>query len=281
MPDLTDAFPLDQTESSDLDGDGIGDNSDPDADGDGVDNEQDVFPLDSSESSDRDGDGIGDNADAYPDDAHQSVNAGNPPLVIHLDYFGENGIAAYDVGYYFHTPQESNLDVYTKDNGDLLYYYFGSTCEGEFNGNWRTTNTMNSTNSSSSEYGMGLQYPQRCVDPAIRYTNLTHDENLDWDMTFYYSLEELGGSCPTNSSGFPECSCNEGYSGSLIFDQDSLSWIGSCAEDVNADNPAEPNNNSTDSNNTTPLDEENEVPGFGFFTVSISLLAISFFRRRE
>ena len=281
VPDLTDAFPLDQTEWSDLDSDGIGDNSDPDADGDGVDNEQDAFPLDSSESSDRDGDGIGDNADAYPDDAHQSANAGNPPLVIHLDYFGENGIAAYDVGYYFHTPQEFNLDVYTKDNGDILYYYFGSTCEGEFNGNWRTTNSMNSTNSSSPDYGMGLQYPQRCVDPAIRYTNLTHDENLDWDMTFYYSLEELGGSCPANSFGFPECSCNDGYSGSLTFEQDTLSWIGSCVEDVNADDTAEPNNNSADSNNTTPLDEENEVPGFGFFTVSISLLAISFFRRRE
>ena len=281
VPDLIDAFPLDPTESSDLDGDGIGDNSDPDADGDGVDNEEDAFPLDSSESSDRDGDGIGDNADAYPDDAHQSVNAGTPPLVIHLDYFGENGIAAYDIGYYFHTPQEFNSDVYTKDNGDLLYYYFGSNCDGEFNGNWRTTSSMNSTNPSSSEYGMGMQYPQRCVDPAIRYANLTHDDNLDWDMTFYYSLEVLGGACPANSSGFPECSCNDGYSGSLIFDQNTLSWMGSCLEDANVDNPDEPNDNSTDSNDTTPLDEENEVPGFGLISVTISLLALSFYRRRK
>ena len=57
-----DVFPS-AAESSDLDGDGVGDNADPDRDGDGVANEDDVFPEDSSESSDLDGDGIGDNAD--------------------------------------------------------------------------------------------------------------------------------------------------------------------------------------------------------------------------
>ncbi len=35
-PDISDAFPLDPTEDSDLDGDGIGDNADTDADGDGI-----------------------------------------------------------------------------------------------------------------------------------------------------------------------------------------------------------------------------------------------------
>ena len=46
-------------ESSDLDGDGIGDNADPDRDGDGVANEDDAFPENAAESSDPDGDGIG------------------------------------------------------------------------------------------------------------------------------------------------------------------------------------------------------------------------------
>lgn len=280
--DVEDWFPLDGTESSDMDGDGIGDNSDSDTDGDGVENDLDAFPLDSSESVDSDGDGIGDNSDAYPNDANQSINAGNQPLIIHLEYFGENGIAAYDAGFYVHAPQTFNADVYTREDGDILYYYYGGNCDGDFNGNWRTTSTLNSTNSSSSEYGMGMQYPQRCVDPAIRYANLTHDDNLDWDITFYYSLEELGGDCPVNSSGFPVCTCNAAYSGNLVFDETTMAWIGSCVEDASVEEPADnENNNSTESNNTTPLDEENEVPGFGFITVSISLLAISFFRRRK
>jgi hypothetical protein len=101
-------------------------------------------------------------------------------------------------------------------------------------------------------------------------------------MTFYYSLEELGGSCPANSSNFPVCTCNTGYSGNLVFDEVTMTWMGSCVESTNVEEPADnENNNSTESNNTTPLDEENEVPGFGFITVLISLLAISFFRRRE
>src|SRR5690606_39634008 len=101
--DFQDAFPLDPSEWSDLDGDGIGDNSDPDRDGDGisneyeeqlgfdpndpnstppdldgdgipdaldpdrdgdgVDNENDRFPSDPSECSGLDGDGLGDNSD--------------------------------------------------------------------------------------------------------------------------------------------------------------------------------------------------------------------------
>ena len=62
-PDYLDAFPNDSSETSDLNGDGIGDNADPDRDGDGVANESDVFPNDPTESADQDGDGIGDNAD--------------------------------------------------------------------------------------------------------------------------------------------------------------------------------------------------------------------------
>jgi len=137
---------------------------------------------------------------------------------------------------------------------------------------------------------MGMQYPQRCVDSAIRYTNLTHSNNTEWDMTFYYNLEDLGGSCPVNSSGFPMCSCNDGYEGDLFFDENSLSWIGSCIESiVDVDDPVDDesdsvddeSNNSTEANDSIPLDEDNEVPGFGFMTVSVSLLVISFFRRRK
>jgi len=67
VDDINDAFPLDATETADLDGDGIGNNADDDIDGDGVNNELDLFPFNSDESTDLDGDGIGDNADTDDD----------------------------------------------------------------------------------------------------------------------------------------------------------------------------------------------------------------------
>ncbi|TWX51054.1 beta-propeller fold lactonase family protein [Colwellia hornerae] len=58
-----DAFPLNRFEWLDTDGDGLGNNSDPDIDGDGYLNEDDAFPLDNTEWVDNDGDGLGDNTD--------------------------------------------------------------------------------------------------------------------------------------------------------------------------------------------------------------------------
>ena len=279
--------------NADTDGDGLSDGeestlgSDPnnaDTDGDGVNDTADDFPMDNSEWIDTDDDGIGDNSDAYPNDPNQSINAGIQPIAIYLEYFGSENIAAEDSGYYFHNPQDSNVDVYLRNDGEILYYYFSESCTGQYNGNWRTTNanSLNSTNSSSVDYGAGMQYPQRCVDPAIRYTNLTHDDNLDWDITFYYSIDDLIPPCPPNSSGFPFCSCDSGTSGEIIFDyENGIKWLGICEESSTSVDENDNENNQTSSNNTTPLDEENEVPGFGFITVSISLLAISFFRRRK
>ncbi|MGA8259395.1 MAG: thrombospondin type 3 repeat-containing protein, partial [Arenicellales bacterium] len=63
VPDVNDRFPKDPKETTDMDGDGIGDNSDPDIDGDGVPNDKDPFPKDPKEWSDMDHDGIGDNSD--------------------------------------------------------------------------------------------------------------------------------------------------------------------------------------------------------------------------
>ncbi|MFC1751248.1 thrombospondin type 3 repeat-containing protein, partial [Pseudomonadota bacterium] len=59
VPDISDAFPLDATESRDSDGDGVGDNAD-------------VFPVNAFESHDTDGDGVGDNGDAFPTDPYKS-----------------------------------------------------------------------------------------------------------------------------------------------------------------------------------------------------------------
>jgi len=59
--DTEDAFPLDPTEDTDTDSDGIGNNTDTDDDLD------DAFPLDSTEDTDTDSDGIGNNTDTYDD----------------------------------------------------------------------------------------------------------------------------------------------------------------------------------------------------------------------
>lgn len=84
---LSDAFPYDETESVDTDGDRVGDNLDNDDDNDGVDDSRDPFPFDETENSDIDQDGIGDNSDDdkdgdgisnegddFPTDAERSEN---------------------------------------------------------------------------------------------------------------------------------------------------------------------------------------------------------------
>jgi hypothetical protein len=108
VPDTSDRFPLDATESQDTDNDGVGNNEDtdddndavPDAgdncplnsnanqldtdadalgnvcdaddDNDGVNDAQDAFPLDPAESADFDGDGLGDNRDNCPSIANSN-----------------------------------------------------------------------------------------------------------------------------------------------------------------------------------------------------------------
>ena len=58
-----DAFPMNENEWLDTDGDNVGDNSDSDIDGDSVLNADDWAPTDAAEWDDTDGDGTGDNAD--------------------------------------------------------------------------------------------------------------------------------------------------------------------------------------------------------------------------
>ena len=77
VDDDNDAFPNDPNETSDLDNDGVGDNSDPDRDGDGVNNTEDALPNDPTETSDLDNDGVGDNSDPDidGDNANNDVDA--------------------------------------------------------------------------------------------------------------------------------------------------------------------------------------------------------------
>ena len=93
MPDSGDDFPNDASETTDSDGDGVGDNgeqcantpssetadssgcgpSQRDSDGDGAYDDQDAFPSDPNETADSDGDWVGDKADAFPNDPTRSA----------------------------------------------------------------------------------------------------------------------------------------------------------------------------------------------------------------
>ncbi|MGR6871626.1 hypothetical protein ACU6U9_04815 [Pseudomonas sp. HK3] len=77
--DDMDAFPNNPLEWSDLDSDGIGDNSDDDIDGDTYSNNNDAFPRDITEWADLDNDGIGNNSDNDIDgDTHSNNNDAFP-----------------------------------------------------------------------------------------------------------------------------------------------------------------------------------------------------------
>ena len=65
--DVDDAFPLNSTYVSDIDGDTLPDSIDLDLDGDGVANIDDAFPNDFTEWRDTDGDGVGDKMDMDDD----------------------------------------------------------------------------------------------------------------------------------------------------------------------------------------------------------------------
>ena len=58
--DVDDAFPTDDTEWDDMDGDGVGSNTDNDDDGDGVNDGVDDFPRHAHANTDTDGDGMPD-----------------------------------------------------------------------------------------------------------------------------------------------------------------------------------------------------------------------------
>ncbi|MEZ9231115.1 thrombospondin type 3 repeat-containing protein [Vibrio amylolyticus] len=74
VPDVRDAFPLDETESLDSDGDLIGDVHDNDDDNDGVLDGDDMLPLNPEESVDSDGDGVGDNTDVFPHNRNEQFD---------------------------------------------------------------------------------------------------------------------------------------------------------------------------------------------------------------
>ena len=110
-------MPLDDNETVDTDGDGIGNNADTDDDGDGVADGEDAFPLDDSESLDTDGDGIGNNADT-DDDGDGVPDASDPnPLVEDLDSDADGVLDLFD-------EYPNNPANFTDTDGDGIYDFF-------------------------------------------------------------------------------------------------------------------------------------------------------------
>jgi hypothetical protein len=93
--DGADAFPTDPAETTDTDGDGVGNNADADDDNDGVEDAFDAFPTDPSEALDTDGDGTGNNADS--DDDGDELPDSLDPAPLAADADGDSLIDGEDV----------------------------------------------------------------------------------------------------------------------------------------------------------------------------------------
>ncbi|MCK4704062.1 MAG: thrombospondin type 3 repeat-containing protein [Gammaproteobacteria bacterium] len=111
-PDITDAFPLDPTETVDTDLDGIGNNADTDDDNDGTPDITDAFPLDPTETVDTDLDGIGNNADT--DDDNDGVLDANDAFPLDPDLGAENSLCRIEGG-------NESYACY-KDDGSIDYF---------------------------------------------------------------------------------------------------------------------------------------------------------------
>ncbi|CAA0111340.1 Glutamyl-tRNA(Gln) amidotransferase subunit A [Zhongshania aliphaticivorans] len=118
VDDGNDAFPTDNTETQDSDGDSIGNNADQDddndglsdtdeqalgtdpqradSDSDGVSDSQDAFPTDPTESADTDSDGVGDNSDAFPQDPSEIKDSDSDGVGDNADAFPNDSTETVD-----------------------------------------------------------------------------------------------------------------------------------------------------------------------------------------
>jgi hypothetical protein len=110
VADVDDAFPVNPNETTDTNGDGVGNNADPDDDSDGVVDEEDDLPVNPDETTDSDGDNEGDNADpdddgdnvaddgdAFPDDPAEAMDSDDDGIGNNADADDDNdGVADAD-----------------------------------------------------------------------------------------------------------------------------------------------------------------------------------------
>jgi len=158
--DVIDAFPFDIRESVDSDADGTGNNTAPDDDNDGVLDVDDAFPTDPGESSDTDGDNQGDNSDPDID---------NDGIANAADYF------PYDIERY--------------------------SLKDAMQGNW----TSSCIPDAESSYIVGQQYSGAQLYSAIVFFNDTSCSDFQFstlsDSTFIYLMNVEYGDEIVTSDG--------------------------------------------------------------------------------
>jgi hypothetical protein len=137
--DASDPFPNDDSESLDTDGDGIGNNADTDDDGDGVLDVDDSLPLDASESVDTDSDGIGNNADtdddgdgvedssdAFPLDASETLDTDSDGIGNNADA-DDDGDGFEDISGYVLSGNYQGVWLGFEDRLNIEYQHFYNT----------------------------------------------------------------------------------------------------------------------------------------------------------
>ncbi|WP_242620223.1 PKD domain-containing protein [Shewanella maritima] len=126
VEDISDAFPLDPTETLDSDSDGVGDNSDAfptdptetlDSDNDNVGDNADAFPNDPTETLDSDKDGVGDNADAFPMDPTETLDSDNDNVGDNADAFPNDPAETLDSD---NDGVGDNADAFPNDASETL-----------------------------------------------------------------------------------------------------------------------------------------------------------------
>ena len=174
VPDYLDSFPMDANETSDYDGDGIGDNADTDDDNDGVGDNADAFPNDPTETNDSDSDGVGDNTDtdddndgvgdnfdAFPLDPSEAFDNDGDGVGDNTDMDDDNdGVAdAYDNCVIVFNPSQADADldgVGTECDADELTGNSGNNTGGNNTGNnTGGNNTGNNTGGNNTGNNTG------------------------------------------------------------------------------------------------------------------------------
>ena len=183
-----DAFPYDPSETTDLDGDGIGDNADLDDDGDNYNDDVDVFPRDASEWIDTDGDGIGNNkdsdddndgvedgADQFPLDARGSKDSDNDGMPDQWET--DNGLDPNDASDAesdadfdgFTALQEFEADtspLVSDQNTQIIYHEFSPFVAG-FSNNVKVFYRPSDGVSGLIGLGLRVHYNSRLVEPLV------------------------------------------------------------------------------------------------------------------
>ena len=183
-----DAFPYDPSETTDLDGDGIGDNADLDDDGDNYNDDVDEFPRDASEWIDTDGDGIGNNsdtdddndgvedgADQFPLDVRGSKDSDNDGMPDQWET--DNGLdpndssdAESDTDFDgFTALQEFEADtspLVSDQNTQIIYHEFSPFVAG-FSNNVKVLYRPSDGVSGLNGLGLRVHYNSQLVEPLV------------------------------------------------------------------------------------------------------------------